>query len=94
MYQPASGAPVFQPPAGYAVVNNTLASLSIFQDGRLIAKDLKPGEVLPIRALLFQRYSTIVVTGYRDSFYVGSSTFTFDSRIPETWSVQVLDPPM
>lgn len=88
-----SGPPAECANTGYMVVNNTGVKLDLVQDGHVIVRSLEPGRVMPLRPLLFQRHSVVVAVGYDGSAYIGTDTFTFDSRVAETWVVTRLIPP-
>jgi len=80
--------------SGLAVVNNSGFVLDVFQDGVLIGKNMGVGQVLPIRPVLFQKNTVLVVTGHAATGeYVGSDTHIFDYNAPEAWSVNRLYTP-
>ena len=77
--------------SGQALLNNSGFVLDVFQDGVLIGKNLGVGQVLPIRATLFQKNTVLVVTGHTAAGeYVGSDTHIFDYSAPEAWSINRL----
>ena len=77
--------------SGLALLNNSGFVLDVYQDGVLIGKNLGVGQVLPIRAVLFQKNTVLVVTGHTPTGdYVGSDTHIFDYNAPEAWSVNRL----
>ena len=79
--------------SGYSVVNNTAFLLDIVQDGQVIARRLKPGQVLPLRSLWFQRISNVSAIGFEsDGTYVGTDAFIFTNVYPQTWTVTGLVP--
>lgn len=74
--------------SGQSIVNNTGYLLDVFQDGVLIAKNMGIGQVLPLRAMFFQRTTVVVVTAHDGSGdYVGSDQYIFNSTVAEAWNV-------
>jgi hypothetical protein len=72
---------------GYMIVNNTKAILTIVQDGQVIARDIEPGDVMPLRPV-WMRTTCVAVTGrLADGTYVGADSYTFSSAVRETWTV-------
>lgn len=72
---------------GYMIVNNTKAILTIVQDGQVVAKDIRPGDVMPIRPV-WMRTTCVAVTGHlSDGTYAGADSYTFSSAVRETWTV-------
>lgn len=78
---------------GYAVVNNTHFPLTVYQDGRTVCESLEPGQVLPIKPMLFNNRTVCIVTGHDGSTYVGTASWTFIYNAPEVWTVQRLNLP-
>lgn len=74
--------------SGYAIVNNSGYYLNIVQDGREIAQRIPPGRVFPLKALWLQRISTLTVLAYNSGGgYVGTDSYVFSNRVPETWTI-------
>lgn len=89
-YTPYGCAPVN--PSAQMVLNNTPYLLDIYQDGVLIGKAVPTGAIIPVRPVVWQRYSNVAVTGYTTTgVYMGANTFSFNSAVPETWSVNKLE---
>jgi len=79
--------------SGYAIVNNTPYRLAIVQDGREVASHVKPGQVLPLKALWLKRISTVVVLAYNPAgVYIGTDRYVFSGAVPETWTVSEVIP--
>ena len=81
-------------PSNQAVLNNTGWTLDVYQDGVIIGKNVPIGAIVPVRPTLWQRQTTVTVTGYSASgVYMGANTFTFNSCASETWAVNKLEIP-
>lgn len=82
------------PHTGYSVVNNSGVSLDIYQDGIRVAQNIGPGDVLPIRPIVFQQKSSVIAVGHdANGAYTGTDHWTFLSGLPEVWSVGKLYQP-
>jgi len=91
-YSPQGGRPCWYM-AGQSIINNSGCDLDVVQDGILICKKLRTGQVLPLRPGLFQPSTSISVAGY-DSFdnYLGCAEHIFVYSVPEIWRVGKLTP--
>ena len=75
----------------YHVINNTSHMLQVAQDGGQPV-DLRPGEQLGLRPVLF-RNTAVTVVGYDQGQPVGADSWTFVPAVtPEVWTVSRLIP--
>lgn len=79
---------------GYSVVNNTPYLLDVVQDGNVVSRGIRPGQVLPLRPLWLRRNSTVTVLGYDEATgYAGTDSHIFSSAVSEVWTVNSLIAP-
>jgi hypothetical protein len=79
--------PLAANPNGYMIVNNSGAIINLVQDGKVIASQIEPGQVVPLRPI-WLRTTAVVAVGYTPAGeYVGTDSYTFASNVRETWTI-------
>lgn len=77
---------------GYTAVNNTGFVLDVFQDGVLIQRGVKTGQVVSVRPALFANATITVIGRTDDGEYVGTDSWTFAGPT-EVWTITRLYKP-
>lgn len=70
----------------YSVVNNTGATLSVYQEGKYLG-ELETGMVMPVKATLLWNRTTVTVVGHCGGTHMGTDSYIFEYAVPEVWTV-------